>query len=64
MADISVIRIPKGDYFNVKDDRIPALPESSNNYLRGDGTWNIPATAPFSGTVFVDGGDHLLVLKG
>lgn len=64
MADISVVRIPKGTYHNIKDSRIPDLPESENVYMRGDGTWSIPVSSPSSGIVFVDGGDHLLVLKG
>lgn len=64
MADVSIIRIPKGTFYNVKDSRVSDLPESENAYLSGEGTWIIPVSTPSNSTVFVDGGDHLLVLKG
>lgn len=64
MADISKIKVTTGETFDVRDYRVPVLTESINTYLRGDSTWSIPVSAPSSGILFVDGGDHLLVVKG
>ena len=60
MADISHIFV-KNTTFDIKDHRIPNLSNSENTYLRGDGTWAVPATTVSSGVTFIDGGDHLIV---
>ena len=64
MADISKIKAINGNEYTIRDYRVPVLPNSSNVYLRGDGTWQIPAEpTPTSGVIFIDGGDHLKIIK-
>ena len=64
MADISKIKTINGTEYVMRDYRVPVLPNSSNVYLRGDGTWQIPADpTPTSGVIFIDGGDHLKIIK-
>ena len=64
MADVSHIKAINGTTYDIRDYRIPILPNSENVYLRGDGTWQIPInSAVSSGCMFIDGGDHLKVIK-
>lgn len=62
MANVSEIKINNRDC-TIRDYRIPALTNSANTYLRGDGDWVIPATSSNNGVTFIDGGDHLFVEK-
>lgn len=64
MADISHVKIINGTTYDVRDYRVPVLPQSENVYLRGDGTWQIPTNVFGSGVVIVDAGDHLLIKTG
>lgn len=64
MADIDKLRTVTGSTYTIRDNRVPVLPESENVYLCGDGTWQIPFDqAPSNGVIFVDGGDHLKIIK-
>jgi len=63
MADVSKIKTIQGTTYTVRDYRVPVLTGSSNTYLRGDGSWQIPAKpTASSGCIFIDGGDHLEVI--
>ena len=63
MADISAIKTAQGTAYTVRDYRVPVLTNSTSTYLRGDGTWQIPANPTVtSGCMFVDGGDGLLIM--
>lgn len=63
MADISHVKIISGTTYDVRDYRVPTLTNSESTYLRGDGTWQIPAVSTGSGVTFIDGGDYLLIEK-
>lgn len=63
MADISAIKTIQGTTYTVRDYRVPVLTNSTSTYLRGDGTWQIPADpTTTSGCLFIDGGDHLKIV--
>lgn len=53
MADIDKIKISNTVY-NLKDSRVPALINSTTQFLRGDGTWSVPTSN------VVDNGNHIL----
>lgn len=61
MADISKINVNSTTY-NLKDSRIPALPNNTTTYLRGDGTWVTPTVSTMVTSVDVsDEGTFLLI---
>lgn len=62
MADISKIKTLNGTTYNVKDARIPALPNTSNTYLRGDGTWAAPSVSVITSEATITDMDTYLLI--
>ena len=61
MANISKINVNNTTY-NLKDSRIPDLPQNTTTYLRGDGTWTAPTVTSLSSEATVtDNGTYMLI---